>query len=66
MLRLLIEGLKDTNEWSITDTACIQTWSHLTNQFLLLSLIQVINSTTILTQIRDKVHIRECIVYTCI
>ena len=55
MSRLILEAMKVTEEWE-NEEAVLLTWSHLANQFSVLALIQVINSTKILNDINDQVH----------
>lgn len=58
MERLLFEGVKETDKENDNIEGYIQIWNHISNQFLVMSLIQIIKPTKVFNSLIKKVSIR--------
>ena len=55
IVRLLVEGTTVTDSWGIVDTALILTWSHLANFVIYVIALQLVNFSSVISQLKNKV-----------
>ena len=55
IVRLLVEGTTVTDSWGIVDTALILTWSHLANFVIYVIALQLVNFSSVISQLKTKV-----------